>query len=64
MSSNNLKLPKKGGAKKAAEAIKKFRDQEPSDRLIKIISEYGNDLAVDKEPTPKRTLVAAKDTEL
>ena len=45
MSNNTPKLPKTGGAEKAAEAIKKFRNQQPSDRLVKIISEYSSDVA-------------------
>lgn len=41
MSNNNPKLPKSGGAKKAMDVIKKFRNQQPTKRLVEIISEYG-----------------------
>ncbi|MNL01762.1 hypothetical protein D3C87_1222450 [compost metagenome] len=42
MSAEKPKLPKRGGAKRALLAIKKFRNHQPSERLIKIISEYGD----------------------
>lgn len=45
MSNNNPKLPKSGGAKKALDAIKRFRNQQPTKRLVEIISKYGNDVA-------------------
>jgi len=34
-----IKLPQKGGAKKLAEYFEKTKKKEPSDRLVKIISE-------------------------
>ena len=37
------KLPKLDGIEKAINAIKKNRKQQPSDRLVQIISEYGHD---------------------
>ena len=41
MSEEKPKLPKNGGAKRAQLAVKKIRNHQPSERLIKIISEYG-----------------------
>ena len=64
MSNDTPKLPKTGGAKKALEAVKKFRNQQPSDRLVKIISEYGNEVEVEKDKAPKKPSIAAKDVEL
>jgi hypothetical protein len=64
MSNNTPKLPKTGGAQKATEAIKKFRNQQPSDRLVKIISEYGNEVDAEKEKASKKPAAAAKDVEL
>ena len=54
---NKPKLPKSGGAKKALESIKKFRNQQPSDRLVKITSEYGQNV---KKPG----VAAKKDVEI
>jgi hypothetical protein len=49
MSQTKLRLPQKGGAKKAAEDFEKDRRKEPSDRLVQIISEYGTP-APEKKP--------------
>lgn len=62
MMNNTPKLPKAGGAQKATAAIKKFRDQKPSDRLIKIISEYDIE-NTDKEVVIRKPAIAAKDVE-
>lgn len=40
MNQHFSKIPKLDGVKKAKEALKKFRNQKPSEKLIKIISEY------------------------
>ena len=64
MSKNKPKLPKSGGAQKALDAIKKMRNQQPSDRLVKIISEYGNDVSAEKDNGSKKTPIAAKDLEI
>lgn len=64
MSKNTPKLPKSGGAEKALDTIKKLRKQQPSDRLVKIISEYGNDVPAEKDDSSKKPPVAAKDMEM
>lgn len=64
MSKNTPKLPKSGGAEKALDTIKKIRNQQPSDRLVKIISEYGNDVPAEKDDSSKKPPVAAKDMEM
>jgi hypothetical protein len=43
MDLSKYKSVKKGGAKKAAEIFESTRKKEPSDRLVKIISEIGQD---------------------
>jgi len=43
MDSSKYKSVPKGAGKKVAEVFKKSRKQEPSDRLVKIISEIGED---------------------
>ncbi len=63
MSNNKPKLPSSGGAEKAAKAVSKFKNQQPSDQLVKIISEYGVDADTEKEKLPK-PVIAAKDVEL
>jgi hypothetical protein len=45
MEKSKVKYPNKGGAKRAAELFEQTRKKEPSDHLVKIISEYGT-----KEP--------------
>lgn len=60
MAKDNPKLPQKDGAKKAMEAVKKFRNQQPSERLIKIISEIP-EMETDK---PKKPDIAARDVEI
>ncbi|MFP5520648.1 MAG: hypothetical protein ACLGGX_12145 [Bdellovibrionia bacterium] len=64
MSKNTPKLPKSGGAQRALDTIKKLRNQQPSDRLVKIISEYGNDVPAEKDNGSKKPPVAAKDLEI
>lgn len=64
MSKNVPKLPKSGGAKKAQDAIRKIRNQQPSDRLVEIISEYRNDIQDDNDKNTKKTPIAAKDMEI
>jgi hypothetical protein len=59
MDLSKYKPAKKGGAKKAAEIFKNTRNKQPSDRLVKIISEVG----VDKEEI-KRDDKVAKDAEV
>jgi hypothetical protein len=61
MSAKRPKLPKSGGALRARQTIKKFRSQQPSDELVKIISEYGNEKNFN-ESTKKP--VAVKDVEI
>ena len=61
MFKQNPKLPKSGGAEKAVDIIKKFRNQQPSERLVKIISEY--EVNTEKEKVSKKPAVAAKDVE-
>jgi hypothetical protein len=61
MSVKSPKLPKSGGALRARQAIKKFRSIQPSDMLIKIISEYGDEKDSDKS---SKKPVAAKDVEI
>ncbi len=56
------KIPRKGGAKRAAENFEKNRKKEPSDELVKIISEYGTP-APEKKPHHKDDQ-AAKDVEV
>lgn len=58
MSKETPKLPRKGGAQAAIAAVKKFRKQPPSERLIKIISEVPESEGVSKPD------VAAKDAEI
>lgn len=53
-----IKLPQKGGAKKAAEIFENTRKKQPSDQLVKIISETP-DVETDK-PAGR----AAKDLEI
>jgi len=53
------KLPQKGGAQRAADFFKSTRKKQPSDRLVKIISEIP-EIEVDK---PKEDR-AAKDSEI
>lgn len=64
MSKNTPKLPKSDGAKKALGAIKKFRNQQPSDRLVKIISEYGDDVQTEPDKESKKPTIAAKDMDM
>lgn len=40
MSTKHPRVPKSGGAYRALQAIKKFRSTQPSDKLVKTISEY------------------------
>lgn len=54
------KVPKTGGAKKAAAIFKKSKNRAPSDELIEIISEIPED---DTESSPIRERVA-KDLEI
>lgn len=61
MSINKPKLPRSGGAEKAAKVVNKFRNQKPSDNLVKIISEYGSDSEKVKLPKPT---TAAKGVEI
>jgi hypothetical protein len=41
MSETKVRYPKKDGAAKATEMVSRLKKKEPSDRLVKIISEYG-----------------------
>ena len=56
-----LKSPRKGGAKRASENFEKDRKKEPSDELVKIISEYG---LPEAEKKPRKDDQAAKDVEI
>jgi hypothetical protein len=56
-----LRSPRKGGAKRAAENFEKDRKNEPSDELVKIISEYGTPAP---EKKPHKDDQAAKDVEI
>ena len=56
-----LRVPPKGGAKKAAEDFEQNRKKEPSDRLVQIISEYGTPAP---EKKPGKDDKAAKDVEV
>lgn len=55
MEQSKVKYPKKGGAKKVAEEFEKNRKKAPSDELVKIISEYGDEPEVQ---TPKKDRAA------
>lgn len=61
MKLSQLKPARRGGAKKAAEDFERDRKREPSDRLVKIISEYGTPVPEDKSKKDER---AAKDVEI
>jgi hypothetical protein len=52
MNENEVKYPKKDGAKKAAEMVDRLRKKEPSDRLVKIISEYGGPSSDQQKKSP------------
>lgn len=53
MNSSKYRSVPKGAGKKVAELFKKSRKQEPSDRLIKIISEVGQEIQ-DQSETPSK----------
>jgi hypothetical protein len=55
-----IKLPQKGGAKKAAKIFEERKKQQPTDRLIKIISEIP-EVTEDRPLKPTRV---AKEPEL
>lgn len=59
MTFSKFKPTPKGGAKKAAEIFKSTRKKQPSDQLVKIISEVGQTEEVEKPP--RRDDRAAKD---
>lgn len=61
MKLSELKPPKRGGGKKAAETFTRDRKKEPSDRLVQIISEYGTP---EPEKKPTKNDRAAKDAEV
>jgi hypothetical protein len=63
MSLAKYKPTPKGGGKKAAEIFKATRKKQPSDRLIKIISEVGMPEPESKESSEKEDRVA-KDMEI
>ncbi len=58
MSLSKYKPTPKGGGKRAAEIFKATRKKEPSDRLVKIISEVGQ---TEDEKSPKKDDKAAKE---
>ena len=58
MSQTKAKLPQKDGAQKAARIFEDTRKKEPSDKLIKIISEIPDS---DAHKNPKPDDRAAKD---
>lgn len=62
MKLSDLKPLKKGGAKKAAETFSRDRKKEPSDRLVQIISEYGEES--DSKKKDQKDDRAAKDAEV
>lgn len=53
------KIPKHGGAQAAVNAVKKFRKQQPSEKLIKIVSEIP-----DTDNSKSKPDIAAKDSEI
>ena len=57
------KFPKMNGVEKAIKVVKKIRRQQPSDRLVQIISEYGHEGNLKKTDITIKTPVAAKDME-
>lgn len=61
MDLSKYKLPKMGGAKKAAEIFKNTRKKQPSDRLVQIISEIP---VIEKENPKKPADRAAKPVEI
>jgi len=61
MDNTKLKPATKDGAKKVAEAFERRRKKDPSDELVKIISEYEVPAPV-KKPNPNDR--AAKDAEV
>lgn len=58
MDLSKYKSAKKGGGKKAAEIFESTRKKQPSDRLVKIISEIGQDKP---EETHEKNEKVAKD---
>jgi hypothetical protein len=60
MKKQNDKLPQKGGGRKASDIFEKTRKKEPSDNLVKIISQIPENNS-DKKPNYDR---AAKDLEI
>lgn len=61
MKKSQLKPALKDGAKKVAEAFERRKDKEPSDELVKIISEYGTP---EPEKKPAKNDRVAKDVEI
>lgn len=64
MDSSKYKSVPKGAGKKVAEVFKKSRNQEPSDRLVKIISEVGQEPEDKKEKPSKSNDRAARQPEV
>ncbi len=58
---SNARLPKNGGAAKAAEIFEKTRKKVPSDNLVKIISETPG---IETDKGSKRDDRAAQDAEI
>lgn len=63
MSLSKYKPLQKDGAKQVAEIFESTRKNEPSDRLVKIISEVGEPEPESKDPSKKDDRVA-KDAEI
>ena len=61
MKNQKIRLPQKGGAKRAAEIFEKTRKKTPSDELVKIISEIPE---IEPEQKPKQDDRAARDREI
>ena len=60
-SNQTVKIPASGGVERSAQILKKMRKKEPSDELVKIISEIPE---TESDKPVKKPGIAAKDLEL